>query len=70
MYFGDEAAKKAHWTGNAVISAQGEIVDWRLRAGLKPSPITRDLKWGVPVPQVPSVEGEEDDEMDGKVFCM
>lgn len=48
------AARKANWTGNAVISSQGEIVDWRLRAGLKPSPITRDLKWGVPVPPAPT----------------
>lgn len=59
-----EAAKKGNWTGNAVISKDGEIIDWRMKAGLKPSPITRDLKWGVPVP---TPEGE-DDGMDGKVF--
>ena len=59
-----DAAKKGNWTGNAVISKDGEIIDWRMKAGLKPSPITRDLKWGVPVP---TPEGE-DDGMNGKVF--
>jgi methionyl-tRNA synthetase len=42
----------------------GETVDWRMKAGLKPSPITWDLKWGFPVP---TPEGE-DDGMEGQVF--
>jgi len=59
-----EAAERGNWTGNAVISKDGDIIDWRMKAGLKPSPITRDLKWDVPVP---TPEGE-DDGMGGKVF--
>ncbi|CAG7847844.1 Probable methionine--tRNA ligase, cytoplasmic; AltName: Full=Methionyl-tRNA synthetase; Short=MetRS [Serendipita indica DSM 11827] len=42
--------KKGKWAPNAVINTQGEIIDSRLKLGLKPSAITRDLKWGVPVP--------------------
>ena len=54
------------WSPNAVINHEGEIVDARMRAGLRPSPVTRDLTWGVPVP---TVEGEDDHGMKGKVLC-
>src|ERR1700733_14276501 len=40
------------WSPNAVINGDGVIVDARLKAGLKPTPVTRDLKWGVPVPVI------------------
>jgi len=40
-----EASKKGFWSNNAVQMTQG----W-LRDGLKPRAITRDLKWGIPVP--------------------
>ena len=54
------------WSPNNVVNASGEIIDGRLKAGLKPSAITRDLKWGVPVPA-----GGGDSEMgtEGKVIC-
>ncbi|KZT02563.1 methionyl-tRNA synthetase [Laetiporus sulphureus 93-53] len=57
--------KEGKWSPNAVINAEGELIDDRLRAGLHPSPITRDLTWGVPVPMV---EGEDDQGMKGKVL--
>ncbi|TFY65357.1 hypothetical protein EVJ58_g2034 [Rhodofomes roseus] len=53
------------WSPNAVINADGEIVDARMRGGLRPSPVTRDLTWGVPVPLE---EGEDDQGMKGKVL--
>jgi methionyl-tRNA synthetase len=53
------------WSPNATINADGEIVDERMRAGLRPSPLTRDLQWGVPVP----VDEEDEDQMKGKVLC-
>ncbi|PPR00891.1 hypothetical protein CVT24_000376 [Panaeolus cyanescens] len=58
------AAKKGKWSPNAVINADGEIVDSRLKGGLLPTPLTRDLKWGVPVP----VDGEDVHGMKGKMF--
>ena len=54
------------WSPNAVINSDGEIIDARMLAGLRPSPVTRDLTWGVPVPEV---EGEDDQGMKGKVLC-
>lgn len=61
-----KAAKEGRWAPNVVINGEGEIVDTRLKAGLRPSPITRDLTWGVPVPKT----SEEDDEgMLSKVLC-
>ncbi|KAG8980610.1 hypothetical protein FRB90_007596, partial [Tulasnella sp. 427] len=42
--------KEGKWSPNATINAEGEIVDARVKAGLRPSPLTRDLQWGVPVP--------------------
>jgi methionyl-tRNA synthetase len=57
--------KAGRWSANATINADGEIVDARMRAGLRPSPLTRDLHWGVPVP----VEDGDADQMAGKVLC-
>ncbi|WWC88548.1 methionine-tRNA ligase [Kwoniella dendrophila CBS 6074] len=58
---------KAHWGSNAVITDKGEIVEPRmLGEGLRPSAITRDLKWGV---QVPKTGNEEEDKaLEGKVI--
>lgn len=57
--------KKGKWSPNAVINSDGEIIDARLKMGLQPTPLTRDLKWGVPVP----IEGEDVNQMAGKVLC-
>ncbi|KAI0033084.1 methionyl tRNA synthetase [Vararia minispora EC-137] len=56
---------KGRWSPNAVINGDGELIDARLKSGLKPSPVTRDLKWGIPVP-VP--EDDPDQDMKGKVL--
>lgn len=57
--------KKGKWSPNATINADGDIVDARMKGGLKPTPVTRDLAWGVPIPAL----GREDDkEMSGKVL--
>ena len=59
---------KGGWGSNAVITDKGEIVEPRmLGEGLRPSAITRDLKWGVEVPKVG--EEEQDKAMEAKVFC-
>jgi methionyl-tRNA synthetase len=58
--------KAGKWSPNSVINAEGEIVDARMKAGLVPTPVTRDLTWGVPVP---TKEGEDDHGMSGKVLC-
>lgn len=55
------------WSPNAVINTEGHIIDARLKGGLRPSPVTRDLQWGVPVPDL---EGADNEEMKGKVLCM
>ncbi|KAI0926156.1 hypothetical protein AcW1_008394 [Taiwanofungus camphoratus] len=57
--------KEGKWSPNAVVNADGELIDSRLKGGLRPSPVTRDLSWGVPVP---TVEGEDDQGMKGKVL--
>lgn len=57
--------KAGKWSPNAVINSDGVIVDARLKAGLKPTPVTRDLKWGVPVP----INGNDVHGMKGKVLC-
>jgi methionyl-tRNA synthetase len=57
--------KEGKWSPNSVINADGEIIDARTKGGLRPTPVTRDLTWGVPVP----VKGEDDDGMKGKVLC-
>ncbi|KAK7690960.1 hypothetical protein QCA50_006063 [Cerrena zonata] len=56
--------KDGKWSPNSVINADGEIIDARLKQGLRPSPVTRDLEWGVPVP----VDAEDADGMRGKVL--
>ncbi|KZO96607.1 methionyl-tRNA synthetase [Calocera viscosa TUFC12733] len=59
-----ESWKKGKWSSNSVINAEGQFIDARLKQGLRPSPVTRDLKWGVPVP---TPDGKEDG-MEGKVL--
>ncbi|KAF8656200.1 hypothetical protein AX16_002636 [Volvariella volvacea WC 439] len=59
-----ESWKEGRWSPNSVINVDGELVDARLKAGLKPTPLTRDLTWGVPVP----IQEGEDDTMKGKVL--
>ena len=54
------------WSPNSVINTEGEILDARLKGGLRPSPVTRDLAWGVPVPLL---DGEDPYGMKGKVLC-
>ncbi|KAK7033175.1 WHEP-TRS domain-containing protein [Favolaschia claudopus] len=54
--------KNGKWSMNSVINSDGEITDARLNSGLRPTPLTRDLKWGVPVP----VEGDDEFGMKGK----
>ncbi|KAF5382207.1 hypothetical protein D9615_004380 [Tricholomella constricta] len=49
--------KAGKWSPNAVINADGVIIDPRVKGGLIPTPLTRDLTWGVPVP--PEFETEE-----------
>ena len=57
--------KLGQWSPNAVIKGDGEIIDPRLKNGLVPTAITRDLTWGVPVPVVDeALEGMKD-----KVLC-
>ncbi|KAF9468043.1 tRNA synthetases class I (M)-domain-containing protein [Collybia nuda] len=56
--------KEGKWSPNAVINAEGTIIDARLKGGLIPTPLTRDLTWGVPVP----VDGEDEFGMKGKVL--
>lgn len=59
--------KAGKWGPNVIINHDGEIIDARLKGGLRPSPVTRDLFWGVPVP----ITGKtaEDEEMKEKVLC-
>lgn len=56
--------KAGRWSPNSVIN-NGEIIDARMKSGLLPTPLTRDLSWGVPVP----IEGEDVHGMKGKVLC-
>ncbi|KAF9649892.1 methionyl tRNA synthetase [Thelephora ganbajun] len=53
------------WSPNPVINTEGEIIDARMKSGLHPSPVTRDLTWGVPVPLL---DGEDPYGMKGKVL--
>jgi len=63
-----KARVKGNWGSNAVITDRGEVVEPRMLGdGLRPSAVTRDLKWGVEVPKVGNKE--EDDAMEGKVIC-
>jgi methionyl-tRNA synthetase len=61
-----ESFRKGKWSPNSVINADGVLIDARLKSGLRPSPVTRDLKWGVPVP-VP--DDDPDQDMKDKVLC-
>ncbi|KAJ7593230.1 tRNA synthetases class I (M)-domain-containing protein [Mycena floridula] len=56
--------KAGKWSPNSVMNADGEIVDARIKAGLIPTPLTRDLTWGVPVP----IDSPEDEVLKGKVL--
>ena len=47
--------------------ADGTIIEPRMKGGLRPTAVTRDLSWGVPVP--PVGDAEEDEAMKGKVMC-
>jgi methionyl-tRNA synthetase len=58
--------KEGGWSINSVINGDGELVDARLKAGLRPSPVTRDLTWGV---SVPLLDGKDEYGMAGKVLC-
>jgi len=42
----EKVSREGHWTTNAVNTTRS----W-LQRGLEPRPITRDLKWGIPVPR-------------------
>ena len=57
--------KAGKWSPNAVINADGSIIDARLKKGLLATPLTRDLTWGVPVP----VDVGDSFGMKGKVLC-
>ncbi|QRW03889.1 methionyl-tRNA synthetase [Ceratobasidium sp. AG-Ba] len=57
--------KEGKWSPNSVINSDGEIIDSRVKGGLRPSPVTRDLTWGVPVPKTDDVNSEL---MEGKVL--
>ncbi|RSH90970.1 hypothetical protein EHS25_010146 [Saitozyma podzolica] len=62
-----KAQAKGRWGNNPVITAEGQIVEPRmLGEGLRPSAVTRDLKWGVEVPKVGNQD--EDEAMEGKVI--
>lgn len=61
-----ESWNAGKWSPNSIISADGAIIDPRLKLGLIPTPLTRDLTWGVPVP---SEYETEDQGMKGKVLC-
>ncbi|KAF9496745.1 methionyl-tRNA synthetase [Pleurotus eryngii] len=56
--------KAGKWSSNSVINSDGEIVDARMKGGLIPTPLTRDLNWGVPVP----INSKKDEGMAGKVL--
>ncbi|ROT34598.1 methionyl-tRNA synthetase [Sodiomyces alkalinus F11] len=49
-----EASKKGGWSANALAITQAWI-----DKGLKPRAITRDLRWGVPIPEVDGLSAEE-----------
>ncbi|KAF9507140.1 hypothetical protein BS47DRAFT_1373955 [Hydnum rufescens UP504] len=55
--------KNGNWAPNSVMNAEGEIIDSRVRSGLRPSPVTRDLAWGV---QVPPLDERDEDGVRGK----
>ncbi|KAJ7072573.1 tRNA synthetases class I (M)-domain-containing protein [Mycena amicta] len=59
-----QSAKIGKWSSNSVINEEGKIIDARITSGLIPTPLTRDLKWGIPVP----IEGNDELGMSGKVL--
>lgn len=61
-----ESWGKGKWSLNSVINGEGVLIDARLKGGLRPSPVTRDLKWGVPVPVL---DDDPDQDMKEKVLC-
>ena len=61
-----ESWRRGKWSPNSVINSEGTLIDARLKGGLRPSPVTRDLKWGVPVPVA---DDDPDQDMKGKVLC-
>lgn len=61
------ARVKGNWASNVVITDKGQIIEPRMRGGLRPSAVTRDLKWGVPVPAVGDAEADE--KLKDKVIC-
>jgi len=61
-----ESWRRGKWSPNSVINSDGVLIDARLKSGLHPSPVTRDLKWGVPVPVL---DDDPDQDMKDKVLC-
>ncbi len=61
-----ESWRRGKWSSNSVINGDGVLIDARLKSGLRPSPVTRDLKWGVPVPVL---DDDPDQDMKEKVLC-
>ncbi|OJJ47331.1 hypothetical protein ASPZODRAFT_2128988 [Penicilliopsis zonata CBS 506.65] len=57
----EKASKEGEWSANCIAIVQSWI-----DKGLKPRGITRDLKWGVPIPT--DVEGLSEEEYRNKVF--
>ncbi|PGH23152.1 methionine-tRNA ligase [Polytolypa hystricis UAMH7299] len=56
-----KASKEGEWSANCIAITQSWI-----DKGLKPRAITRDLKWGVPIPK--GIKGLDDEEYKNKVF--
>ncbi len=61
-----ESWRKGKWSQNPVINGDGVLIDDRLKSGLRPSPVTRDLEWGIPVPVL---DDDPDQDMKDKVLC-
>lgn len=57
----DKASKEGEWSANCIAITQSWI-----DKGLKPRAITRDLKWGVPIPT--GLNGLNDEDYKNKVF--
>jgi methionyl-tRNA synthetase len=57
----NKASKEGDWSANCTSITQAWI-----DKGLKPRAITRDLRWGVPIPQ--DIQGISDEEYRSKVF--
>ncbi|KAK7050934.1 methionine--tRNA ligase mes1 [Paramarasmius palmivorus] len=60
-----KSSKKGKWSPNSTVNPDGEIIDARMKQGLQPTPLTRDLTWGVPAPPLGI---PEDEVMKGKVL--